>query len=61
MTLEGRNNFDYKLFDLNSKLLGYSNSLSNKYKLDLSSYPQGIYFLQISDEKSIHHKKIILQ
>tara|TARA_B110000003_G_scaffold68842_1_gene70081 strand:+ start:27462 stop:29300 length:1839 start_codon:yes stop_codon:yes gene_type:complete len=61
LTLEGRNNFDYKLFDLNSKLLGYSNSLSNKYKLDLSSYPQGIYFLQISDEKSIHHKKIILQ
>ncbi len=61
LTLEGRNNFDYKLFDLNSKLLGYSNSLSNNYKLDLSSYPQGIYFLQISDEKSIHHKKIILQ
>ena len=61
LTLEGRNNFDYKLFDLNSKLLGYSNSLSNKYKLDLSSYPQGIYFLQLSDEKSIHHKKIILQ
>jgi hypothetical protein len=61
LTLEGRNNFDYKLFDLNSKLLGYSNSLSNKYKLDLSSYPQGIYFLQLSDEKSIYHKKIILQ
>lgn len=61
LTLEGRNNFDFKLFDLHSKLLGYSNSLSNKYKLDLSSYPQGIYFLQISDEKSIHHKKIILQ
>jgi hypothetical protein len=61
LTLEGQNNFDYKLFDLNSKLLGYSNSLSNKYKLDLSTYPQGIYFLQISDEKSIHHKKIILQ
>ena len=61
LTLEGRNNFDYKLFDLNSKLLGYSNSLSNKYKLDLSSYPKGIYFFQLSDEKSIYHKKIILQ
>ena len=61
LAIESQNNFSYKLFDINSKLLGQSNSLSYKYKLDLSAYPQGIYFLQISDDKSIHHKKIILQ
>ena len=61
LTIKGKNNFKYKLFDINHKLLVQSNSLSDKIKLDLSVYPQGIYFLQISDDKSIHYKKVILQ
>lgn len=60
-TIESQNNFNYKLFDINSKLLDQSNSLFQKYNLDLSAYPQGIYFLQLSDDKSIHYKKVILQ
>ena len=59
--IEGRDQFHFKLFDINSKLLNQSTFLSKSFKLDVSDFPQGIYFLQISDNQTISHKKIILQ
>ena len=59
--IEGQDQFHYKLFDINSKLLNQSTYSSKSFKLDVSDFPQGIYILQISNNEKISYNKIILQ
>jgi hypothetical protein len=61
LSLESKNVFNFKLLDVNSKLLKQSTYADSKFALDLSSYSKGIYFLQISDKKSTYYQKIILK
>ncbi len=61
LVLEGQNNFNFKLMDINSKVLSQSFEKSNRFEIDLSSFPKGVYFLHISDQNSIRYEKIILQ
>lgn len=63
INIEAGNNLFYKVKILNlfGETVFYSNEVkSRKIKLDLSSYPSGIYFVKIKTAENVYIEKIIL-
>ena len=53
-------NKDFFLFDLSGKLLEKFKNEKQRFKINLSEYPTGIYFLRFSNKNKTKSRKIIL-
>jgi len=62
ISLQSKKAYSLHLYDLNGKLIYSRNKLSgNRIELNLSNYPDGLYFIQLISEKGSKTKKLILR
>ncbi|MBL7933396.1 MAG: T9SS type A sorting domain-containing protein [Bacteroidia bacterium] len=61
--MEGLSGFEttVAVCDLTGKRILYENTKSEKYSLDISKYPSGIYYLEINDNKFRKYYKLVKQ
>ena len=52
---------DWEVVDLHAATLMKGKQQSNKFSIDLSSYPKGIYYLKITHQGMLTVKKLVLQ
>ncbi|MBK8722068.1 MAG: T9SS type A sorting domain-containing protein [Saprospiraceae bacterium] len=55
------NNAKLKVIDLYGKILMNKNIFDDNLELDLSTYPNGIYFIQVENKEGISTQKVVLQ
>lgn len=55
------NQFEIKLMDISGKVVLSQNSSEKEVKISTSSFANGVYFLQINDEKTNSSQKLIIQ
>ncbi|MBP1672783.1 MAG: C-terminal target protein [Bacteroidetes bacterium] len=53
--------YSYRLFDMNGKLVLESKIMEPNFKIDVSTYPKGIYFLLLENGLESYKEKIIVQ
>ncbi len=56
----GNTNYDLKIYNVLGSEIIKSKILNRKSKIDMSSYPKGIYFLKVSSDNNNFVRKIVL-
>jgi hypothetical protein len=55
----GGENLTYRVFATDGALVGSASSMSERFEIDLSSLPAGLYFLQVGNGPSVINSRFV--
>jgi len=61
ISMIGANSFDACLISLKGEVLATETSFSPQYQMDITQYPAGIYFLQVTSQYGVNITKLIIE